>query len=130
MMTALDRWAAALVLIGLAACGSGAPPGGRDWSRVYSRSFDRVWAAALQTLADAGYYVEDADRARGRIRALSKANRSFEEVALDVRFVERDEDVRVDVLARGGAVGARSAGFKRLDDLVVEFLTDLDSKLE
>jgi hypothetical protein len=120
---------AAAALIAVAACGSGRAVGGGDWSRVYPSSFDRVWKAAIRTLADGAYLVEDADPERGRIRAESKAVRDREEVVLDIRIVEREEDVRVDVLAGGGALGARSAGYGRLGKLVIDFLDQLDLML-
>jgi len=88
-----------------------------------------VWKAVLQTLADGGYFVEDGDRERGRIRALSNADRSYEEVGLDIRIVEREEQVRVDVQAGGGSIDSHG-GFKRLETLVLEFLADLDSELD
>jgi uncharacterized lipoprotein len=129
MKTAKRWWVAPALLLALAACSSGLGPSADDWTRSYEASYERVWTAVLQALADGGYFVEDGDRERGRIRALSSAERSYKEVGLDIRIVEREEQVRVDVQAGGGSIDSQR-GFKRLETLVVEFLTDLDTKLD
>jgi hypothetical protein len=115
-----------LLLLAVACAGSRAPAD-RDWSRSYFKTYERVWDAAKQTLADQGYYVKDSDKDGGRIRALSEADRSFEELVLDIRIIERAEDVRVDVQVTGG--GGTQSGFKRMQVTVMEYLDDLDARL-
>jgi len=129
-MSSLKLCAAALALAAACSCGSGGVPGGREWSRVYTNSFDRVWAAALAGLEGAGYYVEDRDRRGGRIVARSQAERAWEEATLDIRIVDHEENVRVDVQAAAGAAGGDGPGYQRLDRAVRAFLDDLDSKLD
>jgi hypothetical protein len=122
--------AAAAIVAMLAACSTGAAPSGRDWSRHYNKSLHRVWETTKQSLHDLEYELEDADRANGRIRALSSAERETEAVRLDIRIVEREEEVRVHVQASGGVGASGTPGFKRIENRVVEFLNELDARLD
>jgi hypothetical protein len=122
--------AAAAAIASLAACSTGGSPGGREWSRHYAKSVDRVWEATKQTLHDLEYEPEDSDRGNGRIRALSSAARQTDAVRLDIRIVEREEEVRVHVQASGGVGTSGNPGFKRIENRVVEFLNELDARLD
>jgi hypothetical protein len=118
-----------LTLLAMAfGCASGGPPAAAQWSRVYARSFERVWEAALTTLAESGYAVEERDPARGTIRAESGERESYRRVVLEVLVLRRSESVRVDVQASGGGVSS-PAGLRRLSRPVLAFLDDLDARL-
>jgi hypothetical protein len=51
-------------------------------------------------------------------------------VRLDIRCVEREEEVRVHVQASGGVGASGNPGFKRIENRVVEFLNELDARLD
>ena len=109
-------------------CASGGRPADEQWSRVYARSFARVWDAALTTLSESGYIVEERDLTRGTIRAESSEGEAYRRVVLDVFVLRRPESVRVDVQASGGGMSS-PADVRRLSRPVLAFLDDLDAKL-
>jgi hypothetical protein len=120
---------AALLVAAVGCSSTGATSGsGRDWFRSYVHSVDQVWRAAITVLSENGYYLEDTDEERGRIRAESPSDRAYSGVALEVRIEKRREMTRVDVQASGGAAET-ATGFKRIERVVLEFLDDLDDEL-
>ncbi len=110
------------------ACTSGGAPAPEQWSRVYTESFDRVWEAALSTLAESGYAVDERDPERGAIRAESGESEAYRRVVLEVFVHRRPESVRVDVQASGGGVSSPT-DLRRLARPVLAFLDDLDARL-
>ena len=112
----------------LAACSSASTSSGDSWTAAYVATFEQVWTAVLDVLADTDYYVADSDRDKGRIRAESSARHQYQEVVLEVSLRERGEVIRVNVQARGGTIDSPAA-FKRLEGAVKEFLAELDNRL-
>lgn len=123
------RLAVSLIMLGVAlGCSATAGSPDRDWSRTYAGPLDRVWRAALATLAEAGYEIEDSDRERGRIRAAPSSAPSGRGVVLEVRLRERGELILVDVQGGGGLTGS-PADLGRIEQAVLELLHALDGRL-
>jgi hypothetical protein len=108
------------------ATGSGLPAD--DWSRLYVSTYERVFEAALDSLEGNDFYLDTVDEERGRIHAEASVRRGGD-VTLIVQVEERPSGIRVDVMARSpDARDGRKPD--RMSAVVLEFLRDLDARLE
>jgi hypothetical protein len=119
---------AAVLAVASFGCASSGTVTEADWSRSYASSWDRVWQALLDTLAEGDYVVESEDAERGRVRIVTGSDRSYRGTTLVVQLSQRGEMVIVSVQGGGGSVGG-AADYQRIERIVLEFLHDLDATL-
>ncbi len=113
----------AILLVSCASNG-GSPEG---WSRTYLATLDRVFDTAIDVLEEEDYLVE-ADRQKGRISAEPSSSKGSGFAALDVRIMQTNARVRVDVLARTGAAYMTMTS-RPSEAAVLEFLHELEQRL-
>jgi hypothetical protein len=113
------RFVAILAVLLLTACttttstmkGEGPAP------RVYSASFDQVWGATIEAVANLGWAVEESDKASGLLTASAAASMLTYGDSITIRVVTQGDQVSVRVASTSKQAYDWGKGAKNIEKL-------------
>lgn len=111
------------------ACTTGSGTGPDAWSRDYVSTYERVFEAAIEALAETDFYLDTEDHERGRIIGRSSARRAELEATLIVDVQMKGDRIRVDVMAQSPELEDGRAPVQ-VSGIVRDFFHHLDARLE